>query len=185
MRFRSIRQLQPKTLEKIERLCKGFQELLPFTVYRFLWGGSYARDCAGLHSDVDINLDIGTIDENKSIRESLKNDPEKKARFIEANKWLSEQTRNELGVHFSMTYEFPCIADDPEKRCYSILEKKWYHEDDPSTLLDARKKGFGYVDEDGVEHPGVDPFEDDAKKLKNKPGFIDVHTDIETAHYRK
>lgn len=183
VRVRSIRHILPETMTRIREIFVVFNSMLPFTAKRILWSGSFARECAQLHSDMDINIDTGTKEE-RAIALAAKRDNAQA--WDSALQYLRQTLTDEFGLNVNVGFEFPSIADNPEKRGYSILEDCWYNDSDPRTLKKVVKQTYGALDENGNFVPGIDPYAEEAARFKLLLGdkMIDLDTDEETEHYR-
>lgn len=75
LRVRSVLHITPAVLDAMAVKMEQFVALTPFVdvVTDINIVGSYARECAELHSDIDINLDTGTEENRLLARELIKN----------------------------------------------------------------------------------------------------------------
>lgn len=172
--------------------------------------GSFGRDAADLHSDLDLNFEVGTEARRRAAIAAAKANRE----AFEAALEPLRQLYREFGLRFQLSFQEPSIRDVPEKACYRILENKAYHPESKQRVdrqpdgtyrprltpvpLRPRRFNFGDFDESGDWVDGLDPWNNDSPcsirpdfgraqfaELRRTfgPKFIEIGSTPKTAHY--
>lgn len=180
VRVRSVLHLPPPVLQRLRELVLALKAVLPFIVDGEV-AGSYAREAADFHSDLDVHL--ATEGQHKKAKRLLR---ENRPEYAEALGAFMHAVRSEFGLNCDALFEAPSLKDLPFKACYRILEGKLYHPDarvrmdrwsdgtyharPPKKLLRKPRYSFGDFNESGDWVPGLDPWNNDSA-CSIKPTF--------------
>lgn len=116
-RARSISLVDQATLIAIADKMEQFVSLTPFAhlVTDINIVGSYARGCAELHSDLDINLDTGTEENRLLARDLIRQNKSQFAKAIAVLQFLQKQ----YGMRFEIALQHASMKEVP-KMSYSL-----------------------------------------------------------------
>lgn len=122
-RVRSITHVSADFLDLLEdgldRICDSSPLAGILTDYEIT--GSYARGCAELHSDLDINLATPSVEIWQAARQGLRQDKDDTAKALGDIATLSEQ----FGVRFDVSLQHRSAGDTP-KMYYSLRARQLF-----------------------------------------------------------
>lgn len=124
----TILRLAPEVVEKLLKGLESVCALWPHghLVQDFEVSGSYARGLAQLHSDLDINVSVGTWENRAKAIQLCKENPEA---VRQATREYFALVRS-LGVRIDLSMQHPALIDvEPHQQIYRLREGKWYHRD--------------------------------------------------------
>jgi hypothetical protein len=184
----------PEIQESVRSILAEWHDTFTVKPEDFEITGSYARDCAQLHSDLDLNIAFGALRAEGMAALDARSIIEIRRVF-----WRTWALRLDMAV------EAPAIARVSVKRCYRVVERKWYGTDDPKTLkrfdkwsdgtyherqvkkpLRPPRFSFGVTDpETGDLRPGADPWENITSTWAARYGkdFLEIGKTEDTKHY--
>lgn len=117
LRVRSVLHIVPAVLDAMAVKMEQLVALTPFAdlVTDISVPGSYARECAELHSDLDLNLDTGTEENRLLARKRIK---ENKPQFRKALAFL-RSLEKQYGIRIDIALQHADIKAVP-KMSYSL-----------------------------------------------------------------
>lgn len=123
LRVRSVLHIDSAFLDTLALKMEQFVLLTPFAdlVTDINIIGSYARECAELHSDIDFNLDTGTEENRLLARELIKNN---QAKFRKAIVFL-KTVEKLYGVRLDIALQHADMKAVP-KMSYSLLFRELF-----------------------------------------------------------
>lgn len=123
LRVRSVLHIDSAFLDTLALKMEQFVLLTPFAdlVTDINIVGSYARECAELHSDIDINLDTGTEENRLLARELIKNN---QAQFRKAIVFL-KTVEKLYGMRIDIALQHANMKAVP-KMSYSLLFRELF-----------------------------------------------------------
>lgn len=137
-------------LDDFHRIAVEAVALLPIPVSLEVHG-SFARGVADLASELDLHVATGRTErERQAALKTLREHPQEWQDFKDALR----EIRNTYGVVVDVSLEEPAIKLNPKKRCYDLLEQKWYGLENPK----SKKRWKKTKDGQWVERPERGPL---------------------------
>lgn len=186
LRLADIADADPKFLDELQVDLLEFQGLCPFgdLIQDYEISGSYAAGRAKLHSDLDINLALGTPERMVEARNRIK---QNKAAWDAAFKFIHNLSKK-YGTLLQIQIQFPTMKAQAHVMCYSLLGRKTYGTVKKRQLPKITAGVFDETTGEFVELvPGVnDPFLKEIPKYKKLYGakYLEYGETPETAHMK-
>lgn len=123
LRVRSITQVAQSVVSDIARGIEEVISLLPFAslVTDISVIGSYARGCAELHSDLDINIDTGTEENRLLAKEKINIQSDEFRKSIQ----LLHTIEKQFGIHIDLSIQHASMRE-VQKMAFSLRENRLY-----------------------------------------------------------
>lgn len=167
-RVRSFLDIEKDFLQGLIDDCFEFISLTPFAdlVIDLQGDGSYARECAELHSDMDINIAFASEADRLLARRRIKENPEQWAKAVA----FLNQLRVKYGLFIEPALQHDNLANTP-KSYFSFKEKKLYKGETRKIDIDYYTKEVKVrpVDPSKPKHMSIGVIGDDGNAREFDP----------------
>lgn len=188
LRVSNIADVDSEFLDSFYADLLEFKKLCPFgdLIEDFEITGSYAAGRAKLHSDVDINLALGTQENVSRARVIVR---ERSEEWATALRYLHHVADEKYGVILQLQMQFATMKTISHLMCYSLTERKTYGTQTERTPKLVTPKVWSDDAGDFVDLiPDVnDPYLSELPKYRKKYGakFLNYGDTPETAHMKR
>lgn len=167
LRVSNIADVAPEVLDELQHDFEWATEPLPFKVLEFEIPGGAAKGTFGFHSDLDVNLRTEDCAMARRLWREQADQTRVALRRLRSlwDKW---------GVRFDVMLKFHDMRTVTDESFYALKERKHYR---PEMKEDTRgprpprpRPSYLWIDEEGIEHIGGEPYPEKARQFEQRYG---------------